>query len=232
MSETILITGANRGIGLEFVRQYAEAGARVFAACRNPEAAHELNKLAAAHADRVSVHPLDVVNDAQRKALGQALAGTPIDIVINNAGVYGTGANVFGELDEQVWLKTLHTNTIAPIKMAEVFVDNVAASDRKIIATISSKVGSIADNSGGGSYGYRSSKSAVNMAMKSLSIELKDRGISCVTLHPGWVQTEMGGSNALITVEQSVSMLRNVLAGVDQKDNGKYFDKDGSIIPW
>ena len=232
MTETILLTGANRGIGLEFVRQFAGAGARVYAACRSPESAHELNKLAAAHQGQVSVHPLDVTNDTQRKALGAALNGTAIDILLNNAGVYGNGANVFGEIDEQVWLDTFHANTIAPLKMAEVFVDNVAASKRKIIATISSKVGSIADNSGGGSYCYRSSKSAVNMAMKSLSLELKDRGITCLTMHPGWVQTDMGGSNALIDTEQSVSMLRSVLAGARPEDNGKYLDKDGSIIPW
>jgi NAD(P)-dependent dehydrogenase (short-subunit alcohol dehydrogenase family) len=232
MSGTLLLTGANRGIGLEFVRQYDADGWRIHATCRSPENAHELSALAAASSGRISLHPLDVTQPAQIEMLAAVLADEPIDILLNNAGVYGPEGARFGQLDPQGWLDTLAVNTIAPIKLMEALIDRVAASDRRIVASISSKMGSIADNGSGGSYIYRSSKAALNAAMKSASIDLAPRGVICVILHPGWVQTDMGGPDAEITVGESVTGMRAILDRVTAADIGSFFDIDGSVIPW
>lgn len=232
MTGTLLVTGANRGIGLELVRQYAAAGWRVYAGCRQPETAFDLNRLMAEADGRISVHPLEVTNPAHIAGIRSVLGSQPLDILLNNAGIYGQDDASFGHTDEALWLQTFRVNCIAPMKMMEALVDNVAASKRRIMATLSSKMGSMADNGSGGSYVYRSSKAAVNAVMKSASIDLKRRGITTVILHPGWVKTDMGGSNAEITTEQSVTHLRAILERVNPADNGHYFDIDGSIIPW
>jgi NAD(P)-dependent dehydrogenase (short-subunit alcohol dehydrogenase family) len=138
----------------------------------------------------------------------------------------------FGNTDEQRWLDTFATNTIVPIKLGDALVENVAASRRKIIASISSQMGSIADNSSDGHYIYRSSKAALNAVMKSMAIDLKSRGITVVILRPGWVKTDMGGPNAQITVEQSVNGMLSLLERLTPADNESFFDIDGRIIPW
>lgn len=232
MSGTILVTGANRGIGLEFVRQYGEAGWRVHAACRSPENAHELADLASALSGRINIHPLDVTKAPHIEMLAAVLKEEPIDILLNNAGVYGQDDASFGKTDTAKWLDTFAVNTMAPMKMMEALVDRVAASDRRIIASISSKMGSVADNASGGSYVYRSSKAALNAVMKSAAIDLTPRGVICVILHPGWVRTDMGGADAEITVGESVSGMRAILDRVTAADIGSFFDVDGSIIPW
>jgi NAD(P)-dependent dehydrogenase (short-subunit alcohol dehydrogenase family) len=227
----ILITGANRGLGLELARQYAKDDWRVIACCREPENASELNQLAATK-PQLTVHLLDVQNARHLQALAAALKGQPIDVLLNNAGVYGQDDAVFGNTDAERWLNTFHVNTIAPMKIMEAFVENVAASERRIMASMSSKMGSIADNGSGGSYVYRSSKAALNMVMASAAVDLQTRGITCVILHPGWVRTDMGGPQGELSVEQSVTALRKTLANVTAKDNGRFYDIDGSIIPW
>lgn len=232
MTDTVLITGANRGIGLEFVRQYAAAGWRVFAGCRSPENAGSLLDLAQRYPEQISVHPLDVTQGTQIGALRAAVGSTPIDLLINNAGTYGQKNSGFGSTDEALWLECMRINVIAPMKMMEAFADAVAASGQRVIASLSSKMGSISDNTSGGSYVYRSSKAALNAVMKSAAIDLRERGITAVILHPGWVQTDMGGPNALITVEESVTLMRKVLDGVQPADAGTFFDKDGTVIPW
>ena len=232
MTDTTLITGANRGIGLEFVRQYADAGWRVLACCRNPAAAAELNELVKSAKGRVSLHTLDVTDAGQRQDLHTALSNTPIDLFINNAGVRGQRNNTFGTTDEQHWLEVLRINTIAPLKLMEIFVDRVAASRRKIFANMSSRMGSIGDNTSGESYVYRSSKAALNAVAKSAANELRARGITVVMLHPGWVRTDMGGSQALIDVAESVNGLRSLLDNLTLADSGKFFHVNGSVIPW
>jgi NAD(P)-dependent dehydrogenase (short-subunit alcohol dehydrogenase family) len=232
VSNSILITGANRGIGLELVRQYADAEWRVYACCRQPESALPLNRIAAASAGRVSVHPLDVTKPAHIVAMQAVLGQTPLDILLNNAGIYGQGDADFGNTDVDRWLETFRINSIAPMKLMEALVENVASSERRIMATMSSKMGSMADNGSGGSYVYRSSKAAVNAVMKSASVDLKRRGITAVALHPGWVLTDMGGPNAEITTEQSVTQLRAILDRLTLADSGSFFDIDGSLIPW
>lgn len=232
MQATILITGANRGIGLEFVRQYAHAQCRVFACCREPAKATELGDLADACAGSVSVHRLDVTNADQRAALAGELRDTPIDILVNNAGVYGQREAGFGHTDERRWLDTFAVNVIAPMQLSELLVANVARSRRKVIASISSQMGSIEDNTSGGHYAYRSSKAALNAVMKSMAIDLGKRGITVVILHPGWVKTEMGGPNALISATESVEGMRSTLDGLTARDAGKFLGFDGSSIPW
>ena len=232
MTETVLITGANRGIGLRLAESYARQGHRVIACCREPERATSLSRLAADTDGRLSVHPFNVVNESQRQGLVAALTGTPVDVLINNAGIYPDKGVGFGNLEPSGWLEGFYVNSIAPVLLAQSLLPNIAAGKRRLIASVSSKMGSLSDNTSGGSYAYRSSKAALNMAMLSLSHDLRERGIAVILLHPGWVQTDMGGTSAHISADESVSELRAVLdrAGID--DSGRFFDRDGSTIAW
>lgn len=229
---TLLITGANRGLGLEFVKQYASAGWRVLAGCRAPEQADALQKLADGSAGRVTLHALDVGDFSAIDALARQLQDTPIDLVINNAGIYPDRHSAFGHTDYDAWARAFHINTMAPLKVAEAFVGNLDLGQGKTIATVSSKMGSLDDNTSGGAYLYRSSKAAVNMVVKCLSLDLAPRGIRAVVLHPGWVQTDMGGPNALITAETSVAGMRKVLERLTADDSGHFISFDGTEIPW
>ncbi|MCV6605224.1 MAG: SDR family oxidoreductase [Porticoccaceae bacterium] len=229
---TLLITGCNRGIGLELTRQYLCAGWQVHACCRSPEQAPALQELAQDCPESLQIHVLDVASECSIAMLKNALGDLPIDLLLNNAGVYGGAGNRLGNLDAEEWLQVLRVNTIAPLLLAQAFLNNVVASEGKTIASVSSKVGSIDDNRGGSNYMYRSSKTALNQAMKSLSIDTADRGIKAVVLHPGWVQTDMGGPNALISTEQSAAGLKNVLDNLRPEQSGSFFNYDGSEIPW
>lgn len=229
---SVLVTGANRGLGLEFVRQYARDGWEVFACCRHPDQARELKQLAARH-DSVSVHALDVADHKQIDALAQTLHDRAIDVLLNNAGMYGGAEEEsFGTLKYPVWERELRINTLAPAKMAEAFVGHVTRSDRKLIASVSSLMGSMADNGSGGSYLYRSSKAALNAVMVSLARDLAPRRIGALVLHPGWVKTDMGGPHAEITPETSVRGMRGVIAGFRLKDSGRFIDYNGAELPW
>lgn len=228
---TILITGANRGIGLKLSERFAEDKWQVIACCRNPAGAEELRALSDKGLS-IEIQALDVTNYEQMAALSDQLGDRPIDILLSNAGVYGPKGAGFGEIDAGKWRQVLEVNTIAPLMLVQAFVEQVAASQRKLVAVISSKVGSIADNSSGGSYLYRSSKTAVNQVVKSLSIDLADRGISVMSLHPGWVQTEMGGPNAEISTDKSVSGLKSILQTAGLAQSGQFIEYDGSSIPW
>lgn len=228
---TLLITGANRGLGLEFVRQYADSGWRVHACCRRPAEAAALQQLAAKQ-QGVTLHALDVEDFGAIEALAQRLSGQPIDLVLNNAGLYPDRHGGFGRTDYAAWESAFRVNTMATLKTAEAFVGNLDLGAGKTIATVSSKMGSLDDNTSGGCYLYRSSKAAVNMVVKSLALDLADRGIKAVVLHPGWVQTDMGGPNALITPEQSVCGMRTVLARLTDADSGRFIAYDGARVPW
>jgi len=231
--KTTLITGANRGIGLEFSRQFAADGWCVLACSRHPEKSDALNKLAAKYPEQITVHALDVADHEQIKRLAQTLANKSIDLLISNAGVYsGPKGCSFGDIDYEAWAYAFLVNTMAPLRMAEAFTPQITRSSKKIIVTITSKMGSVADNSRGGSYIYRSSKSAVNMVVKSLAIDLRSIGIIAVLLHPGWVRTDMGGPSGLISTKQSVSGMRNVICQLVLTDSGKFIAYDGQIIPW
>ena len=228
---TILITGANRGIGLELSGQFAEDGWQVLACCRNPADAGELQALSGKH-PAIEIHALDVTDYEQMSALANQLADRTIDVLLSNAGIYGSKGASFGGVDAQEWRQVLEVNTIAPLMLAQAFVEQVAASRQKLVAVISSKVGSIADNSSGGSYIYRSSKTAVNQVVKCLSIDLAERDIATISLHPGWVQTEMGGPNAEISTNESVSGLKDILQSAGAAQNGQFIEFNGNKIPW
>ncbi len=228
---TILITGANRGIGLELTEQFAEDGWQVLACCRNPADAGQLQALSERDL-AIELHALDVTNYEQMAALADQLGNRPIDILLSNAGIYGSKGVGFGEVDAQEWRQVLEVNTIAPFMLVQTFVEQVAASQQKLVAVISSKVGSIADNSSGGSYIYRSSKTAVNQVVKSLSIDLTDRDITVISLHPGWVKTDMGGPNAEISTDESVSGLKGILQSAGLAQSGQFIEFNGSSIPW
>ena len=226
---TVLITGANRGIGLEFSKQYADDGWQVLACCRHPQSALDLQALAQSN-NNIKIYGLDVADFAQIDALALQLKHENIDLLINNAGVYPSSN--FGDTDYNDWADGFKVNSMAPLKMAEAFVQHITRSQLKKIATLSSKMGSIDDNSSGESYSYRSSKCAANMVMKSLSIDLKPYGISVVTLHPGWVQTDMGGSNAMINTQTSVTGLRKVMDNLSLSTSGQFIAYDGKAINW
>lgn len=229
---SVLITGANRGLGLEFVRQYAAEGWRVFACCRDPERAEALAGIAAGAAAGVSVHRLDVGAFDQIDALARALADEAIDVLINNAGIYGAKPQDLDSLDYESWAETLRINCLAQVRVCQAFLEHVARSRRRIIVAISSKMGSIADNTTGRGYIYRTSKAALNAAMKSLAIDLAPRGVTVAVLHPGWVKTAMGGPDAPLGVEESVAGMRAVIAGLEPGRSGRFFGHDGAPIPW
>jgi NAD(P)-dependent dehydrogenase (short-subunit alcohol dehydrogenase family) len=226
---SVLVTGANRGLGLEFTKQYAADGWNVLACCREPKQASALQAIANSNKN-VEILALDVANFAQIDALALQLKDRAIDVLINNAGVYPSSR--FGSVDYDAWAEGFKVNSMAPLKMAEAFVQQLARSQLKKIATLTSKMGSIDDNTSGESYSYRASKTAVNMVMKSLSIDLKSYGISVVTLHPGWVQTDMGGRNALISAQTSVTGLRQVIDKLSLSNTGEFIAYDNKQIAW
>jgi len=225
----VLITGANRGIGLEFARQYAEAGWKVIACCRDLKQAADLQELADTYPD-IKAYPLDVADFAAIEVLAADLKGVKIDVLINNAGVYPHSD--LNHADPEQWLHAFKVNSMAPFKMAAAFTPHIAASQLKKLVTLSSKMGSLDDNTSGGSYIYRTSKVAANMVMKSLAIDLQVFGISVVVLHPGWVQTEMGGPGALIDTRASVSCLRKVIEQLNLDNTGRFIAYDGKVINW
>lgn len=229
---TVLITGANRGLGLEFARQYAAEGWLVFAACRSPDGATELRQLAKNAGARMTILPLDVMDTVSVRAAAAALGGSPIDLLLNNAGVGGPSGQRLGNLDYSAWARVLDANTLGPMRVAEAFLENVAASHDKRIVTITSGMGSIADNTSGGRYAYRSSKSAVNSVMKSLAVDLASRGITCIVLNPGWVRTDMGGAGGTLAPEESIRAMRSVIAALTPEDTGQFFNYNGKQYPW
>lgn len=225
----ILLTGANRGIGLEFVRQYAREGARIFASCRHPAKADELNHITRERKN-VTVHALDVTSDASVSALAKALKDEPIDILINNAGVGGRHHDSEA-MDYVWWENVLRVNVMGPFRMAQAFQANLLKSKTRKLITITSMMGSTTER-GGGSYAYRSSKAAVNNVMRGLSVDWRADSVIVVLLHPGWVKTDMGGPNATLDVGESVAGMRKVIAGLRPSDNGRFLDHSGKEIPW
>lgn len=224
---TILITGAGRGLGLEFARQYAAADWTVLAGTRDPEAAEALLRTDG----DVSAIPLDVADPASVAILAERLIGVPIDLLINNAGLYGPRGPALGAIDYDAWREVLEVNTLAPMRVAEAFIGHLRAGQGRKIVTVSSRMGSIEAGSGG-EYIYRSSKAAVNAVMRNLALDLAPEGFTVAVVHPGWVRTDMGGPSAAIDAEESVTGLKRVIDGLTPSDTGGFFDHDGSHIPW
>ena len=229
---TLLITGANRGIGLELSKHYLSQGWQVHGCCRNPKDANALNDLAQQYEELLTVHALEVTNEKQMDALKESLLNKPVDILLNNAGVYALGASQFGKTDDKAWYEAVLDNLVAPMKRMEHFGENVSISDKKIIASMSSKMGSMDDNGSGGAYAYRATKAALNAVMVSAAHDLRHLDITALILHPGWVRTDMGGPNGEISAEESAQMLAKILDNCSIEDSGIFFDIDGSTIPW
>ena len=229
---SVLITSANRGLGLEFATQYLSAGWQVYAACRQPARARELAKLARTQADRMTVLTMDVTRSESVAAVAAGLRGKPIDLLINSAGIMGAPHQRTGHVDYESWAQVLEVNTLGPMRVTEAFLEHLARSDRKLVVTITSGMGSIADNTSGGSIAYRSSKAAVNMAMRSAAIDLRPREIVCVLVNPGWVRTDMGGPNATLSVEASVTSMLTLIEALDLALTVKFFNYDGREYPW
>ena len=169
------------------------------------------------------------VRDAHAAA---GVKGEAIDLLLNNAGVGGPPGQRIGGLDYAAWVRVLDTNTLGPMRVVETFLENVAKSRLEQVVTITSGMGSLEDNTSGGSYAYRSSKAAVNMVMKSLSIDLAARGITCVVVNPGWVRTDMGGSRGTLSPAESIQSLRTVIAALRPEDSGKFLNYTGKPYPW
>jgi NAD(P)-dependent dehydrogenase (short-subunit alcohol dehydrogenase family) len=234
---TVLITGANRGLGLEFVRQYEGEGWDVIACCREPRDADQLHAVAD-EASHVRIEPLDVSDFPAVDALAHALRDTPIDLLLNNAGVFGPRVTAendwrqsFGHLDYALWQRVLAVNLLAPVKMCEAFINHVAASEKRRMAVISSKLASIATTEPG-HYFYRTSKAALNSAMATLAVELRSQGIAVGIYCPGWVATDMGGRGAPLTPAESVAGLRQHLDALDMSSSGVFTHHDGEVLPW
>jgi NAD(P)-dependent dehydrogenase (short-subunit alcohol dehydrogenase family) len=217
---------------LEFCRQYAEAGWRVLAGCRQPAAALALNELAARH-NNIVVGAVDMADFASIERLSTAWADEAIDVLLCNAGIYPDNQhNGFGSMDYPRWLDSFVVNTQAPVKMAESFLPQILRSERKLIAPVSSLMGSMADNTSGGSIMYRTSKAALNAAMKSLALDLQSQGIGVLILHPGWVKTDMGGANAPTLPTESISGMIQVIEDFTLADSGNFVDFRGKTAPW
>ncbi len=230
MKKTILITGANRGLGLEFARQYCREGAHVIATIRQRHDMAELAGLAKEH--NIDIHCLDLQDKQQITSFTEQLSGKAIDIFINNAGYYGPKGLKLGEIDEQEWQRVFYINSIAPLLLAQALTSNIKLGSDKKMIFISSKMASISDNQSGGSYLYRSSKVALNSVVKSLAIDLNVDDIKTLSIHPGWVKTRMGGPNALISSAESVEKMRKVIANLTNAQSGQFINFDGSAIPW
>ncbi len=228
---TVLITGANRGIGLELARAYAEAGDRVFAFCRAANDADNLTALAKASSGKLTVHAMDVADGASIAAAAAAIGGAPIDILINNAGVSGGTAQTLEKMDFDVWIDALKIMTIGPFRVVQAFLTNLKAAPAAKVMTVTSQLGA-STWPYGGSYAYSSAKGGVNRVMQAMAVDLEGQNIAVSLIHPGWVKTDMGGAGADITPEESAAGIRAVIAGLTMENTGKFYKWNGEIHPW
>jgi NAD(P)-dependent dehydrogenase (short-subunit alcohol dehydrogenase family) len=218
-----VVTGANRGLGLEFVKQLVARGDSVEAGARSPDEAPALKALAAAHPGKVRVHTCDVESDASVRAFASALDGEAVDVVLNNAGVYGKMQSL-EELDLDDVTRTFNINSLGPIRVTRALLPHLRRGGSRKVAHVASVMGSIVENQTGGAYGYRMSKAALNMAARSMAIDLRPEGFLCVALHPGWVKTDMGGPEAPIEVQESVAGMISVIDGLTLEQSGGFID--------
>lgn len=222
---TVLVTGANRGLGLEFARQLTSAGATVIGTARTPDEATELAATGA------RVEQLDVADAASVDALASRLTGTPIDVLLNNAGIFPSRGGI-ESVDPDEAARVYAVNTLGPMRVTRALLPNLRQGRRKLVMNMSSGLGSIENNGRGGSMGYRESKAALNMFTRSLHAELGDEGFVCIAMSPGWVRTDMGGESATLSPEQSVQGMLSVLGSAGPDESGRYFDYSGDELPW
>jgi NAD(P)-dependent dehydrogenase (short-subunit alcohol dehydrogenase family) len=227
--ETIVITGANRGIGLELTRLYLQAGKHVIAGCRQPHKAEALRKLEG----KLEVVQLDVSSAGEVADLGKSLKGEAVEVLINNAGVWGGPQQGILDMDYAEWLRTLEINTLAPLRVSAALLPNLKLGKRPRIVSVSSQMGAFnMKGMGVGMYGYRSSKAAVSKVMQTLAEELAPDGIIVCPVHPGWVKTDMGGPNAQLSVEESAGGLFRLIENLTPVQSGRFWRWDGTEHPW
>ena len=230
--KNILITGSNRGLGLGFVKKFLDKNVNVICTTRNKLGSKELLEYQKKHPDNLEILELDLLEENSENTLSNLLSDKPIDVFINNAGIMGRSEQNFNSVSAEPWLEVLKVNLISPLLITQSIIDNIKKGFDKKIYFLSSRVGSIEDNSGGGRYIYRSSKTALNQVVKSLSIDLNSLGITVISLHPGWVRTDMGGPNALISIDESIDGMMSVIEKTDIKNTGQFLNYDGNEIPW
>ncbi len=228
-----LVTGANRGLGLAFVGQLLERGARVLACCRDPARANVLGALAAAHGDRLAIHGLDVADPDAIAALPNAAARhlQRIDLLVNNAGVLVSGER-FGNVKAEALAESFAVNASAPLLITQALAPLLALGNKPRVLCVTSQLGSIAQASSFRTISYAMSKAALNMAVKRLAAELAPRGIVVLTVHPGWVKTDMGGKSATLAPADSAHALLNLVERASMDDAGKFLAYDGAELPW
>lgn len=236
---TVLITGANRGLGLGLASSYAADGWQVLACCRAPAQADELRSLADRHPGRLSLHELDVADHGQVDALAAELDGRPIDILVNNAGTIGPRdpghenlhRQFFGTLDYDAWMYVFRVNTFGPVKMAEALLENLLAGEQKKIVNLSSTIGSLVEENIP-VFAYSTSKTALNKAMRLLAVQLKEQGIAVGIFCPGHVKTDLGGDGAVLEVDESIAGLRRIIDELSLERSGEYRRYNGEQIAW
>jgi NAD(P)-dependent dehydrogenase (short-subunit alcohol dehydrogenase family) len=225
---TVLVTSANRGIGREFARQYAAAGWRVLAACRHPEeVADELRGFG----DEVRPIAMDVTDLASVEAVARE-DDAPVDLLLNTAGIIGQGEDTPGHVNYAEWMRVLDVNTMGPVRVLDAFADRLAAAGGAKAITLTSGLGSIGDLGSGSVMMYRTSKTAVNMAMRARSRQLGPRGIIVAVVNPGYVRTDMGGPGASISPEVSVTAMRGLIEGLMPEQAGSFLNWRGGTFPW
>ena len=222
---TVLITGANRGIGLALAEKFSSEGFNVIATARNPAKADALNALG------VQVEQLDVTDADSVSRLATKIS-QPVDILLNNAGVSGVSSEKFEDLDVGGLLQTFNVNSLGVLRVTQAFLPNLERGKTRVIANISSIMGSLSSNKSPGAMGYRASKAALNSFNQSLAAELGPRGFRLVVLHPGWVRTDMGSERATYSVEESANGLYKVISELKADDNGRFYDLHGKPVAW
>jgi NAD(P)-dependent dehydrogenase (short-subunit alcohol dehydrogenase family) len=220
-----LVTGANRGIGLAFARQLCKRGDRVIATCRDPGRARELAKLPA------RLEPLDIADEKSIAALAARIEGEPLDVLINNAGIGEAGPGI-GRLSMKDLEETFRVNAIGPIAVTQALLPNLRAGKRRAVVNLSSGLGSISENESGGWIAYRASKAALNQLTRTIAEELTKEGFVCIAISPGWVRTDMGGSGAPLTPDESVAAMLEVIDRLKPSDTGRFLDHRGKPMPW
>jgi NAD(P)-dependent dehydrogenase (short-subunit alcohol dehydrogenase family) len=236
MTDTVLVTGSNRGLGLEWVRQLAPRADRLFATCRRPDDADDLRALADRHPDTVDVFALDVTDPAAIDAAADRVRreGGALELLLNNAGINGGGSSDrFGTVDVDTMTDVLRVNAVGPHLLTQAVADPLRAAETgAVVVNVTSQLGSIACTSGGGWHSYKASKAALNMCTRLQAGAFEDDGVVVVAMHPGWVRTDMGGSNARLSTEESVSGMLDVIGGLSPADTGRFLAYDGEELSW
>ncbi|MDX1593136.1 MAG: SDR family oxidoreductase [Gammaproteobacteria bacterium] len=230
---SILVTGASRGMGLEWTRQCAERGWRVYATCRDPFEAGELRRIEESHGT-ITLHKLDVTDPAQVATLARTLPNASIDVLVHNAGVWKDWDPTLriGKLKFDAWEETWQVNVLGPVRLTDALVEHVARSERRLVVGITSEMGCVSRITSPGSYAYRASKAALNAALHGMAHELRRRDIGVLLLHPGWVRTTMGGESATLSPAEAVEKMLECVDGFTMEQTGKLFTSAGREMSW